>query len=383
MDRWIDDVDNVDGSMDDTGQVEAMGWALTDPSHEVRCVGVQATATILSRFWDLIPAEVSAAFLSRLFNDLAFDASHSKVRVAVVEGARTLVKNVATRETLATLLPQLKPLLNDTNEKVRVAMVKLLLLVRSMKSIRVYDVVSFEAVLARLVADRKRPRIRRAVMDLLVPACFPSGQKSTKEAAITRCAALNDANAAAASVFYSQLARHFAPERLGAFARLLFDTLSSWTAPSADADMSSAAEETPSRRRRGPTTGDQHAAGGADENAPPANEAETPQGKGKGKGKAAKKGKKAAATSEPEPEPEPKMELSIEAIRACAHALALIARTVQAMESSSEEAAKAVRSALEGCSVGALMASFRHGPTSGLTITQSGHSTGTVQSRDC
>lgn len=56
---------------------------LQDPCPVLRVTGVQGVCRILGMFWELIPAHVLTTFLSKLIQDMAFDASSSDVRVSV------------------------------------------------------------------------------------------------------------------------------------------------------------------------------------------------------------------------------------------------------------------------------------------------------------
>ncbi len=77
--------------------------------------------------------------------------------------------------TTAVLLPSLSPLLHDTAEKVRVAFVDLLTSVKTIRSIRFYDIVPVDQLLHRLAADKC---VTKKLTSLLLNSYFPYNKET-------------------------------------------------------------------------------------------------------------------------------------------------------------------------------------------------------------
>mgnify|MGYP000904839878 CR=1 FL=1 len=183
-------------------QVNALELLMRDPVPEVREVGVQAVARVLSVYFDLLPVHTSTAFINLLVRDFAFDAASPAVRAAVVRGVTFILDNHLSHPLLATRLKSLGELMHDRSEKVRAAMADLLLKVRSVKTIRFFDVVPVDSLLARLAADAHRPAVVSRLVRLVMPSYLPPGKAPTEQ--LTRAIALMRQNPRAAEVFYTE-----------------------------------------------------------------------------------------------------------------------------------------------------------------------------------
>ena len=104
-------------------------------------------------YWELLPPATTRALLLQIVSEHACDAAAPAVRAAVCDGMRFLVDNPLSLVTLQTLLPRVSHLINDSSERVRLAMVALLDTVKGIKGIRYYDIVSPDTLLNRLAAD--------------------------------------------------------------------------------------------------------------------------------------------------------------------------------------------------------------------------------------
>jgi condensin-2 complex subunit G2 len=60
-------------------QFDSLQSMIQDPCSGVRQVGIEGVCHIFARFWELIPANVLNDFLNQLVNDLAYDATYSKI----------------------------------------------------------------------------------------------------------------------------------------------------------------------------------------------------------------------------------------------------------------------------------------------------------------
>ncbi|KJE93895.1 hypothetical protein CAOG_04613 [Capsaspora owczarzaki ATCC 30864] len=189
-------------------QIEALGMLLSnEPSPAVRCIAVQGSCRILSMYWDLLPEGVIRALLDQLTLELAFDSNSSGVRTAVVQGLGFLLNNHLAQATVKQLLPRIRNLIHDTAEQTRVAMLDLLLLIKKIRTIRFWDVVPVNHLLARLESEASvlsaapaATTASRRIVELLSNSYFPEDKEP--EARLTRCIALVTSNRAASRQFY-------------------------------------------------------------------------------------------------------------------------------------------------------------------------------------
>jgi hypothetical protein len=112
---------------------------------------------------------------------------------------RFLVDNPLSLVTLQTLLPRVSHLINDTSERVRVAMVSLLDTVKGIKGIRYYDIVAPDALLNRLAADVSHAPVATKLSSLLCQSLWPANKSLAEQA--PRFIALIKRNRAAAVAF--------------------------------------------------------------------------------------------------------------------------------------------------------------------------------------
>lgn len=118
---------------------------------------------------------------------------------------------------LRPLLPSIGNVIHDKTEKVRLAVVRMLLAVKKIKGMKYYHVVPANHLLARL-ADEGRGKnnptgpVARGLTELLSNSFFPTGSKKTMADVISRTFRLIQDDPAAALVFYrnasSQLSAH-------------------------------------------------------------------------------------------------------------------------------------------------------------------------------
>ena len=108
---------------------------------------------------------------------------------------------------LRPLLPSVGNLINDTTERVRVAVVDMLLVIKKLRGIKYYNVCPAKSLLARL-SDEGRGRnnptgpVARGLSNLLSNSFFPSGSKKTLTDVINRTLRLLSDSPQAAVTFY-------------------------------------------------------------------------------------------------------------------------------------------------------------------------------------
>ncbi|KAL7548520.1 hypothetical protein ACHAWF_011800 [Thalassiosira exigua] len=137
----------------------------------------------------------------------ASDASSSAVRAAAVDAVTALLGEDRTHAVLRPLLPSLGNLVHDRAPKVRLAVVKLLLVVKKVRGMKYYHVVPANHLLARL-ADEGRggndPRgpVARGLSDLLGNSFVPVGKGRTSDDVVRRTMRLLRDSPGAAATFY-------------------------------------------------------------------------------------------------------------------------------------------------------------------------------------
>ncbi|XP_078339811.1 condensin-2 complex subunit G2-like isoform X1 [Crassostrea virginica] len=185
-------------------QFDLLLMLLEDPVPTVRSQAVLGVFRIMSLFWELLPSVTIKNIVTKVMQDLAFDSASADVRESVVKGLITLVDNHLCHLMLKPILPQLQSHIHDTSEKVRVAMVNLLLKIKGVRAIKFWEVVPVEHLLSRLEID-SAPVVRR-LMTLLFPSFLPLDKSEQEQ--VPRCVALIQTNPGAARVFY-RYSQHF------------------------------------------------------------------------------------------------------------------------------------------------------------------------------
>lgn len=111
-----------------------------------------------------------------------------------------------------------------------------------MRDIRFYDVVSVDALLAQLAADRDRPAVCTVIAELLLNSFFATSDAdkdrgaapSIGQAQVQRCLHFVRMHPDAAVAFYSCLYRHVSLGRIAKFLVILVSLLFTSPSPAAD-----------------------------------------------------------------------------------------------------------------------------------------------------
>ncbi|CAM9531234.1 unnamed protein product [Ectocarpus fasciculatus] len=187
-------------------QFVALTDLLEDAHPQVRAVAGKGACRVLSVFWEMVPLDTTRALLTRVVGRLASDGSSPAVRLAAVEGLSLLLECPASHAVLKSMLPGVQNLIHDTNKKVRTAFVKLLLVVKGVKSIKYYQVATVDHILARLSEDHaKCPASASGLSKLILNSYFPTGAGVTGSFQVSRCLTLLSQDEGAAVAFYSRL----------------------------------------------------------------------------------------------------------------------------------------------------------------------------------
>ncbi|KAK3582983.1 hypothetical protein CHS0354_027108 [Potamilus streckersoni] len=185
-------------------QFDIFHTLLKDPSHHVRSKTVQGVFKIMSLYWEMIPSETLRGLISIMLNDLLHDAASPEVRETVLKGLCILLKNHLSHLFLKPILPEIKNVIHDTSERVRIAMMELLMVIKGLRAIKYWNVVPVNHLLARLACD-SAPVVRR-IMKLIFNSFMPMDQ--TGSVKIFRIKTLIESNPAAARQFFKYISQH-------------------------------------------------------------------------------------------------------------------------------------------------------------------------------
>ena len=156
---------------------------LRDRAVVVRVVAILGVCRVISTFWDITPSTVIKTFLQELVENLAWDTASINVRVAVLQvcvcvcvlhvcvhvcwcgcvswilvkvlvtfdpqGLCVVLKNRTSHHIMKRVLPFLQPCIHDTSEKVRLAFLDLLFMVKGLGTVKVWAICSVEHLLGK------------------------------------------------------------------------------------------------------------------------------------------------------------------------------------------------------------------------------------------
>ncbi len=188
-------------------QFDFLTILLKDEDHRVRAIAVSGVCHILREYWEAIPISTTKQILSYIVSTLGCDCACANVRVAVIKGLEELLEQPLSHMVLKGLLPVLANSVHDTNDKVRLAFIQLLIKVKGVRGIHFYHIIPIEHLLLRLTEDVTKPAIGKAISKLLVNSYYPQseGKASMNMEQLRRCLQFIHDNTTAAEVFYSNL----------------------------------------------------------------------------------------------------------------------------------------------------------------------------------
>ncbi|GBG28703.1 Condensin-2 complex subunit G2 [Hondaea fermentalgiana] len=197
-----------DASVAETDQVlqkqfAAIETLLRDVCPRVRVAAVQGACRMLSVFWELIPKKATVSLLSTLVGDLLRDTNSPEVRVAVLRGLEFISENPLAQGALHDVLPHTSPLIHDHSKQVRNALLSLLIRVKSIRTIKFYEVVQVDHLLERLAMDVS---LGSKLTKLLLDSFYPQGAKGSEQ--LSRALALLKSHATASMAFFTNVHRH-------------------------------------------------------------------------------------------------------------------------------------------------------------------------------
>ena len=149
-------------------QLAAVSKLLHDECPAVRVAACEAVGALLGTFWEIVPARSTISWLKVLTTDLAHDAAAPAVREAAVNALARLIDHPMASGSLGACLPRLKPLIRDSQKRVRLALCSLLLGVRHIRQLPFYEIVPVDDLFEALATDEKAVALR--IAKLLVPS---------------------------------------------------------------------------------------------------------------------------------------------------------------------------------------------------------------------
>eukprot|EP01080_Neovahlkampfia_damariscottae_P009381 gene9381-1592_t len=180
---------------------------LKDESPKVRVVAVEGVCKILGIYWEIIPTENTYQFLKTLILDMANDSNSPLVRQSVFKGLSFLLDSHLAQPTLKNLLKKLSNSIHDVSKMVRISFLDLLLKVKSIRSIKYYDIVEVDDILMRLAVDDDK-RIIEKISELLLNSFLPFEKSVSIQ--VSRLLDFIERNSIAAKKFYQSVSK-FAP----------------------------------------------------------------------------------------------------------------------------------------------------------------------------
>ena len=192
------------------GQFDHLSRILKDDSVQVRVVACHGACRVLALYWEMIPPSTAKGLLTALVKDLAHDASANTVRVAALQGLNYLLVQNGSLEVATALkasLPHVAPLLRDGSERVRVALLELLLSCAKLKSAVLHwpSAIAPEALLRQLPSER--PPLQMRMTRLLLPHFLPMGKPAAMHEKARAFLALAASGTPAAKAFLSHAPR--------------------------------------------------------------------------------------------------------------------------------------------------------------------------------
>ncbi|KAG7350521.1 condensin II non structural maintenance of chromosomes domain containing protein [Nitzschia inconspicua] len=197
--------------------LKALRDALADVDPIVRAVASKASCGICAVFWEALPAGEIRNLLQVIVLEHSSDKGSAAVRVASVEAISMLLGSDQSHGVLRALLPSVGNLIHDRAERVRLAVVRMLIRIKTIPGIRFYHVVPVDQLLARLVAEAEyhggpRTNVAKELTALLLNSYFPQGEKASGGELLKRTVSLLLTNPNASAIFYANVMEYLEVE---------------------------------------------------------------------------------------------------------------------------------------------------------------------------
>lgn len=203
-------------------QTDKLIELLDDPQPLVRIATVQGVCSVLASLFAIVPLAKATKMMEIITTKCAFDSSSAAVRIAALQGLKHMLDNHETYALLTIALPRLRQLIHDAVERVRIAMLELLVKLKSKRVVKLpyISVVPVDQLLLRL-PDDSQPVVS-LIMQLIVTSYFPLEKRDKSPSEIAKsqyraCVAMLGQNNRAAESFYKLLYIYIPPNRLVGF----------------------------------------------------------------------------------------------------------------------------------------------------------------------
>jgi condensin-2 complex subunit G2 len=145
--------------------------------------------------------------------DLSSDKSSAEVRAASVDTVSVLLGTDRSHGVVRPLLPSLGNLIHDNAEKVRLAVVRMLIRIKTVQGIRFYHVVPADQLLARLIVEadihaNSQTAVTKELTSLLMNSYLPQGDNVSASEQLKRTLTFLLTHPGASAVFYANVAAH-------------------------------------------------------------------------------------------------------------------------------------------------------------------------------
>nr|XP_040570312.1 condensin-2 complex subunit G2-like isoform X2 [Lepeophtheirus salmonis] len=181
-------------------QIKVMNDLLLDQEPSVRLIGVKGVCQVLSTYWAFLSSDSINELMMTLIKKSSRDSDSVQIRVAVLNGLSDIIKDAPSSHVyLKNILPKVGDSLRDVNEHVRLSMLDLLSIVKSVKYIAYWEICSLDDLLYCLSRDNS-PAVCRRLVKLIFNSFFP--MKEPESVKLERCVFLIEKNVSAANKFY-------------------------------------------------------------------------------------------------------------------------------------------------------------------------------------
>lgn len=200
-------------------QTDKLIALLEDPQPLVRIATVHGVCRILANLVAIVPQQKATKMVDIITSKCACDSSSAAVRIASFQGLKLMLENHETYPLLSMALPRLRPFIHDNVERVRIAILELLVKLKSkhIAKLSYLSVVPLDQILLRLPVDS--PPVVSLIMQLIVTSYFPVEKRDKSQAEIAKsqfraCIAMLRDSPRAAETFYKLLYLYVPPNRL-------------------------------------------------------------------------------------------------------------------------------------------------------------------------
>jgi condensin-2 complex subunit G2 len=185
--------------------VQQIDSCMLDDDVKVRVTGAETCARVLQVMWDTLAVKDVRLLLNTLVTKLACDVTSHTVRAAAVQGVTSILENPSSHGVMKALLPMMSNLIHDDKEIVRLAVVKLLNKIKTLRGIKFYQIVKVPSIHARLGNELPDSVVAKELVNLLLNSYFPQSGDVTASQQMSRTIDFMKKAPDAAKVFYGTL----------------------------------------------------------------------------------------------------------------------------------------------------------------------------------